>query len=50
MSELAYRLLLQKRALARDRLFLDDSMNQRAYKFHFDCARRLASQIIASHS
>lgn len=41
MSELAYRLLLQKRALAR----LD--LHPRTRQFHFECAQRLAAQIIA---
>jgi len=47
MSELAYRLLLQKRALARDRLFDNDDLDRRARARHFECARDLASRIIS---
>lgn len=47
MSELAYRLGLQQRALARERLFDDDAADRRARQFHVECARRLAERIIA---
>ncbi|WP_043003078.1 hypothetical protein [Comamonas testosteroni] len=49
MSELAYRLMTQQRALARDRLFLDDALDKRARERHFECARDLASRIIAGN-
>ncbi len=47
MSELAYRLSTQQRALARDRLFLDPVMDRKARQRHFDCAQRLAARLIA---
>lgn len=47
MSELAYRLSTQQRALARDQLFMDRSMDERARKRHFECAQRLAARLIA---
>lgn len=37
------------RALARDRLFLDDALDKRARERHFECARNLASRIIAGN-
>ena len=49
MSEHAYRLMTQQRALARDRLFLNDAMDKRARELHFECARKLASRIIAGN-
>lgn len=49
MSELAYRLMTQQRALARDRLFLDDALDKRARERHFECARNLASRIISGN-
>jgi hypothetical protein len=42
MSELAYRLRLQQRALARTEL------HPRTTKFHFDAAVRIAQQIFCS--
>ena len=47
MSELAYRLSTQQRALARDRLFLDPVMDRKARLRHFECAQRLAARLIA---
>ena len=47
MSDLAYRLYLQQRALARDRLFEDQAMDAKARVRHFACAKQLASRIIA---
>lgn len=47
MSELAYRLGLQQRALARERLFEDDAMDRRARLRHFECAQRLAARLIS---
>lgn len=47
MSELAYRLHLQQRALARDRLFENDVMDARSRLRHFACAQQLAARIIA---
>lgn len=47
MSELAYRLNLQQRALARDRLFENDAADARARQFHFACAQRLAAKLIS---
>ena len=47
MSELAYRLSTQQRALARDRLFMDPVMDRKARQRHFDCAQRLAARLIA---
>lgn len=49
MSELAYRLMTQQRALARDSLFLDDALDKRARERHFECARNLAAHIIAGN-
>ena len=46
MSELAYRLGLQQRALARERLFEDDAANACARRCHFECAQRLAARLI----
>ncbi len=47
VSELAYRLSTQQRALARDRLFLDPVMDRKARLRHFECAQRLAARLIA---
>lgn len=47
MSELAYRLGLQQRALGRERLFENDAANQRSRLFHIACAQRLAGRIIS---
>lgn len=47
MSELAYRLSTQQRALARDWLFMNPDMDQKARQRHFECAQRLAARLIA---
>lgn len=47
MSELAYRISTQQRALARDWLFMDPVMDRRARQRHFECAQRLAARLIA---
>lgn len=47
MSELAYRLSTQKRALAREWLFLNPALDQRARQRHFECAQRLGARLIA---
>ncbi|CAN7648936.1 hypothetical protein LJR129_005056 [Acidovorax sp. LjRoot129] len=47
MSELAYRLSLQQRALARDWLFMNPEMDKRARQRHSECAQRLAARLIA---
>ena len=47
MSELAYRLILQCRALARERLFENEALDVKARSRHSECARRLAARIIA---
>lgn len=47
MSELAYRLGLQQRAIARERLFENDAFDRRARRWHFECAQRLAARLIA---
>ncbi|WP_293595617.1 MULTISPECIES: hypothetical protein [unclassified Polaromonas] len=47
MSELAYRLGLQQRALSRQRLFKCDAADRRSREFHFACAQRLAGRIIS---
>lgn len=41
MSELAYGLSTQQRALARDWLFMDAAMDDCAQVRHFECARAL---------
>lgn len=47
MSDLAYRLFTQQRALARECLFLDPAMDKTARQRHFDCAQRLAARLIS---
>ncbi|WP_288492499.1 hypothetical protein [Paracidovorax oryzae] len=47
MSELAYRLSTQQRALARERLFLNPVLDEKARLRHFECARSLAARLIA---
>ena len=47
MSELAYRLSTQQRALARDWLFNSPVMGKTARQRHFECAQRLAARLIA---
>lgn len=47
MSELAYRLSTQQRALARAWLFMDPVMDKKARQRHFDCAQRLAARLIS---
>ena len=47
MSELAYRLSTQQRALAREWLFMDPVMDKRARQRHFECAQRLGARLIA---
>lgn len=47
MSELAFRLSLQQRALARERLFENETWDRRSRRFHFECAQRLAARLIA---
>jgi len=47
MSELAYRLSTQQRALARDWLFIDPVLNEKARQRHFECAQRLAARLIS---
>lgn len=47
MSELAYRLHLQQRALARNRLFENEAMDAKSRVRHFVCAQQLAARIIA---
>lgn len=47
MSDLAYRLSTQQRALTRDCLFLDPALDKRARQRHFECAQRLAGRLIA---
>ena len=47
MSELAYRLSTQQRALARDWLFIDTVMDQKARQRHFECAQRIAARLIS---
>lgn len=47
MSELAYRLSTQQRALAREWLFLDPVMDKKARQRHFECAQRLGARLIA---
>jgi hypothetical protein len=47
MSELAYRLSTQQRALAREWLFMDPVMDKKARQRHFECAQRLATRLIA---
>jgi len=47
MSELAYRLSTQQRALKRAWLFMNPVMDQMARQRHFGCAQRLAARLIA---
>ena len=47
MSELAYRLSTQQRALSREWLFLNPALDQRARQRHFECAQRLGARLIA---
>ena len=47
MSELAYRLSTQQRALAREWLFLNPVMDKKARQRHFKCAQSLAARLIA---
>lgn len=47
MSDLAYRLYTQQRALAREWLFMNPVLDASARTRHFECARRLAARLIA---
>lgn len=47
MSELAYRLYTQQRALAREWLFMDPVMDKKARQRHFECAQHMAARLIA---
>jgi len=47
MSDLAYRLALQQRALARERLLRTTPQISARAGFHFECAQRLAGRIIS---
>jgi len=47
MSELAYRLSTQQRALAREWLFIDPLLDKKARQRHYECAQRLAARLIA---
>lgn len=47
MSYLAYRLSTQQRALAREQLFIDTVLDQKARLRHFECAQRLAARLIS---
>ncbi|MFN9474657.1 hypothetical protein [Acidovorax sp.] len=49
MSELAYQLSTQQRALARDWLFIDQVRDKAARQRHFECAQRLAARLIAGN-
>ena len=49
MSEIAYRLHLQQRALARVRLFENQAAEVKSRQAHFECAKRLAALLIAGH-
>ncbi|MGG4054003.1 hypothetical protein [Delftia tsuruhatensis] len=47
MSELAYRLSTQQRALARDWLFMNPVSDQHARQRHFECAQGLAARLLS---
>ena len=47
MSEFAYRLSTQQRALAREWLFMNPVMDMKARERHFECAQSLATRLIA---
>lgn len=49
MSEIAYRLHLQQRALARDRLFENQDLEVKSCQAQFECAKRLAALLIAGN-
>lgn len=49
VSELAYQLSTQQRALARDWLFIDQVRDKAARQRHFECAQRLAARLIAGN-